>query len=214
MSTETDKRDIHISKALSYLLRHGAVKEKLPIDANGFVPLSIILQNNRLKSHKTTVEDVYRVVDSNEKKRFTLKVINDKESICANQGHSLKTVKQDEEILIPLTEETFPERLIHGTTHSKLKLILESGGLNRMNRNHIHFTALLENQGQEVSGLRSFSNVLIFLDLEKVKKDKSVKFFKSLNNVYLTEGDENGVLSKEYFGKIVDRKTGEEIVIE
>ncbi|KAH3683563.1 hypothetical protein WICPIJ_005459 [Wickerhamomyces pijperi] len=204
------KRDILISKALSYLLRHGAVKERLPIDKNGFISISTILQNNRLKTHKTTVQDIHRIVETNEKKRFTIKVINDREHICANQGHSLKTVKQDDQILTPLTEDdSFPEQLIHGTTHAKLKLILQSGGLSKMNRNHIHFTSILENQGVEVSGLRSFSTVLIFLDLEKIKRDKdTVKFYKSLNNVYLTGGDANGVLSKEYFGKIIDRKTG------
>ncbi|KAH3679079.1 hypothetical protein WICMUC_001275 [Wickerhamomyces mucosus] len=208
----SDKRDKQISKALSYLLRHGAEKEKLSIDSNGFVQISNILQNNRLKTHKTTIEDIERIVNNNDKKRFTLKNINGITFICANQGHSLKKINQDDEVLQLITNDLFPEVLIHGTTHNKLKQILESDGLNKMNRNHIHFTSLLKNENENVSGLRLFSTVLIYLDIDKLKKNQDkIKFYKSLNNVYLTSGNDEGYLRKEYFAKIIDRKTGEEI---
>lgn len=36
------KKDIEISKLLSYVLRHGALKEKLEIDAEGYIDVEII----------------------------------------------------------------------------------------------------------------------------------------------------------------------------
>lgn len=208
----SEKRDIQISKALSYLLRHGAQKEKLPIDVTGYVKLDLILSNNRLKTHRTTKEDIYRIVENNNKKRFNLITRDDSfEYICANQGHSLKTINNDN--LIKLSKDDYPSQLIHGTTLSKLKLIFESGGLSKMSRNHIHFTSNVENDDQNgvVTGIRYNSSVLIYLDIEKLKQQDQIQFYKSLNDVYLTEGDSNGVLSKEFFLKVVDRKTCEVI---
>ncbi|CCH42720.1 putative RNA 2'-phosphotransferase [Wickerhamomyces ciferrii] len=214
----TDKRDIQISKALSYLLRHGAEKEKLIIDPQGYVSLSQILSNNRIKTHKTTKEDIERIVAENNKKRFNLLVKDDGQTyICANQGHSLKSITNDNLKLISNDDE-WPKDLIHGTTLKNLKLILESGGLSKMNRNHIHLTSHLELDPEDgtktITGIRSFSTVLIYLDIEKLKKNNDqIKVYKSLNNVYLSEGDSNGFISKDYFLKIIDRKTLQNIEI-
>lgn len=202
----TDKRDINISKSLSYLLRHGAVKEHLSIDSSGYVPLSQVLQHNRLKSLKATKEDIERIVENNDKKRFTLSTGAAGEiKICANQGHSLRSVGDDN--LQLLTPDEYPSILIHGTTRAKLDIILHSGGLSKMNRNHVHFTDLEQTIGRQVTGIRGFSTVLIYIDMDKLKKSE-LKLYKSLNNVYLSPGDENGVVSKDLFGKVVDRHTG------
>ncbi len=209
----SEKRDIQISKALSYLLRHGAAKEKLPIDEQGYVKLSTILSNNRIKTHRATKQDIERIVETNNKKRFTLISRDDGTYICANQGHSLKTINNDN--LQKLEEpKDFPSQLIHGTTLPKLKLILESGGLSKMNRNHIHFTSNLTNDDANgvVTGIRYNSNILIYLDITKLQNQDEIQFYKSLNDVYLTPGDSNGVLSKEFFLKIVDRKTGQLVI--
>ena len=72
---QKDKRDVQLSKALSYLLRHAAVKEKLTIDSNGYTPLKELLSHNRLKTHKCTVDDIHRIVKENDKQRFHLKNI-------------------------------------------------------------------------------------------------------------------------------------------
>ncbi|KAM9915603.1 hypothetical protein OXX59_010491, partial [Metschnikowia pulcherrima] len=80
------RRDTLISKSLSYLLRHGAEKEKLPIDASGWVPVNAVLSNNKLKSHKATFEVLQRIVENNEKQRFRLKNEHNEWFICANQG--------------------------------------------------------------------------------------------------------------------------------
>lgn len=201
MTTDPAKRDVQISKALSYLLRHGALKEKLDIDSQGYVKLEEILKHQRLRSHKTTIEDIERIVTLNDKQRFTIK----EDKICANQGHSLKVV--DDSNLTELTPLELPSIIYHGTYHKKLPEIMASGGLHRMNRNHIHFTST---ELRNISGIRKTVNVLIYLDKNKCV-DAGLRFYKSLNDVILTPGDKDGYVRKEVFEKVIDVKTGNEV---
>lgn len=140
---------IKLSKALSYLLRHGATKEKINIRQDGFVKVDEILKSNRVKgieipldnqnqeeptltptntdstkplkkpkakknARSPNVEDIRKVVDENEKKRFEILEEEEKEEerrngipkgkgkekgnstlwIRAVQGHSLKEVSR------------------------------------------------------------------------------------------------------------------------
>ncbi|KAK6458683.1 phosphotransferase KptA/Tpt1 [Scheffersomyces xylosifermentans] len=203
--TEADQREVKISKALSYLLRHGALKEKLDIDEEGYVKISALLQHQRLKSYRTTREDIDAVVRNNNKKRFT---IRDGEYICANQGHSIKKVSNNN--LDLMTLETIPKEVYHGTYKKKLPSIIASGGLSRMNRNHIHMTS---REFSKISGIRYNADILVYIDVAK-SMAAGIKFYKSLNNVILSEGDENGFISWKYYEKIVDIKTGNELAIE
>ncbi|RCK67746.1 tRNA 2'-phosphotransferase [Candida viswanathii] len=189
------RRDVLISKALSYLLRHGAVKEKLAIDDQGYVKISDILSHQRLKSFKTTREDLDRIVRDNDKKRFTIK----DDMICANQGHSLKTVNNDN--LTPMTlDELTTLKIYHGTYKNKLPTIKSSGGLSKMNRNHIHFTCEEYATG---SGIRYNANVLVYVDAAKCTA-AGIQFYKSLNNVILSPGDTNGKIPWGFVDKVVD----------
>lgn len=191
-----DKRDIQISKALSYLLRHGAAKEKLPIDGNGYVPIAALLAHNRLKTHKCTRDDLARVVANNDKKRFVVDTASD--SIAATQGHSLQ-LKPDESVLAPVTDVAeLPQQLIHGTNVRNCTLIVQSGKLSPMNRNHVHLSAGIVGQDKDVvSGMRASSNVYIY-----IKRDAEtlahLRLFKSLNNVYLCENE----IPLQYFDRV------------
>lgn len=181
------KRDILISKALSYLLRHGAIKENLSIDNNGFISIEALLNHNRLKTHKCTREDIERIVENNDKKRFVIDY--EKNTIAATQGHSMK-IKPDDSVLVPITQVSdLPEKLIHGTNLKHCLLILESGKLLRMGRNHIHLSpGIVGKDSQVISGMRKNSNIFIY-----IKKDQDtlshLQLFKSLNNVYLCGTD-------------------------
>lgn len=79
-----------MSKDLSWLLRHNAVKEGLHISDNGFVKVADILNHKRFRN-KYTVDDILRIVETNDKQRFTIGYDKNKElQICANQGHSIQ----------------------------------------------------------------------------------------------------------------------------
>ncbi|CAH6722101.1 tRNA 2'-phosphotransferase [[Candida] jaroonii] len=188
---QNEDRLTKISKSLSYLLRHGAVKEKLPIDENGFIELNKVLNHQRLKSYKTTIQDIQTVVETNNKKRFSLRTLGETTFICANQGHSIEISNNN---LVKLQPNEIP-KIFHGTYKNKLPEILNTG-LNKMSRNHIHLTDNFEY-------IRKSCNALIFIDVEKCLADDII-FYKSENNVYLTEGV-NGILEKKYFVNITDR---------
>ncbi|ODV81474.1 phosphotransferase KptA/Tpt1 [Suhomyces tanzawaensis NRRL Y-17324] len=202
-SPDPAKRDVLISKALAYLLRHGALKEKMAIDEDGFVKIDDVLSHNRLKTNKATRADLERIVASNDKQRFSIKG----DYICANQGHSIKSVSDSN--LTLLNEDTIPDEIFHGTYYNKLEMIYKSGGLRRMTRNHIHFTSNSDKL-TNISGVRYNANCLVYVDVRRCMAD-GIPFYKSANDVVLTPGDAEGKVGCEYFARVVDRKTGKAV---
>lgn len=221
------KRDILISKKLSKLLRHKALSLGFKIDKNGFVNVNEILQYNELKSLKVTLNDLKRIVNSNDKKRFKLISNNDNEFfISALQGHSISNINQTFQMieLDKNNDNDWPDFICHGTFKNKLLLIKNSNGLSKMNRNHIHFSFTIPDKFQKfiknennnnnnsynhnaISGIRSNSNVLLILNIEKIR-NSNLKFYKSLNDVILSPGDENGLINLNYIDKIIDLNNG------
>ncbi|KAF9636680.1 putative trna 2 -phosphotransferase 1 protein [Lasiodiplodia theobromae] len=124
---------------------------------------------------------------------------------------------------------------VHGTTAAAWPVILASGGLKPMKRNHVHlapglpagFARIEEDAGGEgekkseekqvqppvISGMRNTSRVLIYVDLRKALA-AGVPFWRSANGVVLTEGDKEkgGVLGLEFFERVEDRKAGRVLV--
>ncbi|CAI9636881.1 unnamed protein product [Alternaria burnsii] len=142
--------------------------------------------------------------------------------IRANQGHSIKV--DSEGLLVPITQEAgnVPETVVHGTDERAWNLILKSGGLRRMGRNHIHFasglpagfkaldsstdpTAEEKESAPVISGMRKNSSILIYIDINAALT-AGIKFFVSDNGVILTEGNEQGFLSYEFFKRVESRK--------
>ena len=66
-------REVTISKALSWLLRHGAAKERMAMDGQGYVRAEDLLKWHKLKALNVGMEELVGVVEGNEKKRFALK---------------------------------------------------------------------------------------------------------------------------------------------
>ena len=244
-------RPVQVSKKLSWLLRHGAEQEGLKLDSGGFVNVAEVLSNRNLRSLKVSFDEVRQIVLENDKQRFTLVPISESTDseevgagegstvvngqtplpsenprdykIRANQGHSLKV--ESEGLLQPVTAEDIPSTCVHGTTHAAWPLILASGGLKPMGRNHIHFASGLPAGFKSIidldqdsvaapviSGMRKSSTVLVFLDVRRAM-DAGLKFWRSDNGVLLTDGDENGVVKLEYFKRVEDR-TGAGVLVE
>ncbi|KAI3402603.1 TPT1 [Candida oxycetoniae] len=200
-SDQASRRDILISKTLSYLLRHGALKEKLDINAQGYISIPQLLQHQRLKSFKTTREDLERVVKENNKQRFHINL--EKDAICANQGHSIPQVSGE---LEPMNKEELSRlQIFHGTYKKKLPMIKRAGGLSKMNRNHIHLTC---EKFQSLSGIRKTANCLIYINTDKCIDEKGLKFWKSANNVILCCGNKDGLIELDCIDKIVDLTSG------
>ncbi|XP_004264323.2 tRNA 2'-phosphotransferase 1 [Orcinus orca] len=188
-------RDVQLSKALSYALRHGALKLGLPMGPDGFVPLDTLLQLPQFCSF--SVEDVQRVVDTNGKQRFALQPGDPGTGplIRANQGHSLKVPELE---LIPLeTPQALPLVLVHGTFWQHWPSILLKG-LSCRGRTHIHLAAGLLGDPGVISGMRPNCEVAVFINGPLALAD-GIPFFRSANGVILTPGNADGVLPPKYF---------------
>ena len=64
--------NVALSKALSWITRHAAPKLGLPIATDGYIPLQLILKCQSRNMNKYTMEDIQKVVEANDKQRFTL----------------------------------------------------------------------------------------------------------------------------------------------
>ncbi|XP_025985836.1 tRNA 2'-phosphotransferase 1 isoform X2 [Solenopsis invicta] len=158
-SKNQSKNDIALSKRLSYLLRHGAVKEGLNIKPNGFITVEDLLNKSLLQY---TIDDIKRVVKTNNKQRFTLATIDGILKIKANQGHSIPTINQ----LSLRILEFIDFDIIHGT-YLKYWPKIKTEGLSRMKRNHIHFAKGLN----FINGLRQSADLFIYVNFDKAKED-------------------------------------------
>ncbi|KAF2657040.1 hypothetical protein K491DRAFT_691407 [Lophiostoma macrostomum CBS 122681] len=253
-------RDQQVSRKVSWLLRHGAGQEGLKLGKGGYVNVRDALDTRALKGLRVTFPELRDVVSSNEKQRFSMILASalDKPSsppfekleseamdavpesdepsdylIRANQGHSIKV--DTEGLLTPITKEAgnVPDAVIHGTDDPAWRLILKSGGLRRMGRNHMHFAAGLpagfkafvtpsavesantESAQKEkekeappvISGMRKSSTVLIYVDIDAAL-ESGIKFWLSENGVVLSEGNDEGFLPYEFFKRVEHRREG------
>ncbi|XP_019500866.1 PREDICTED: tRNA 2'-phosphotransferase 1 isoform X1 [Hipposideros armiger] len=187
--------DVQLSKALSYALRHGALKLGLPMGADGFVPLGALLQLPQF--HSFSAEDVQRVVDTSGKQRFALKPGDPSTGplIRANQGHSLQVPELE---LMPLeTPQALPLMLVHGTFWQHWPSILLKG-LSCRGRTHIHLAPGLPGDPGVISGMRPNCEVAVFINGPLALAD-GIPFFRSANGVILTPGNTDGFLLPKYF---------------
>lgn len=149
--------------------------------------------------------------------------------IRANQGHSLAV--ESEGLLTPIIIDDLPETVVHGTTHGAWPLIVASGGLKCMTRTHVHFASGLPagftslSKGADdaeaqpsaaapvISGMRNSSTVLVFVNIRKAIEG-GLKFWRSENGVILSEGDDGGLISLQYFHRVEDRSLGHGVLVE
>ena len=183
------KTKVIVSKKLSYHLRHGLAKLPFKPDSAGFVKIDDLLKLNDFKG--VTKEDILNEVETNDKKRFGLDESGEK--IRANQGHSLESgsLIDVNKLLKKITEPL--SYCVHGTTQESYFNHIQSNGLKRMNRTHIHFAI----KPTAISGFRKSSEVLIHIDMKKAMDD-GIEFYLSENDVILCEGP----IDEKYFSKV------------
>ncbi|KAF7856249.1 uncharacterized protein EAF02_011508 [Botrytis sinoallii] len=215
-------REMLVSKALSKLLRHAAESEGVRLDGEGFARLDLVMQWPRLKSLKPTFADIRTAVTDNAKQRFSMKPnpslpeppSPSSESpehwmIRANQGHSIAI--DSAALLVPITLEAgnVPETCVHGTYFAFYDEIVNSGGLKKMGRNHVHFGTGVPEDGGVVSGMRGDAEVLIYVDVKRcLVEEPQMKWWVSENGVVLTEGDKEGVVGTRFWKRVEGRREG------
>ncbi|KAI9222688.1 KptA family-domain-containing protein [Blastocladiella britannica] len=200
-----DSPEVALSKLLSFALRHGAEKLNLTMASDGYVDLDHLLAHPKFRQY--TVTDIERAVSANEKQRFALAPASDPTSsrsgyrIKANQGHSLSAVT--DLALTPLTLDTVPPVVVHGTTKAAWRDIRASRTVRIMSRLHVHCAKGLPGAGGVISGMRSASDVCIYFDVARAVAD-GMAWFESPNGVILSAGFE-GAIPAEYWSHVTDR---------
>ncbi|XP_016332488.1 tRNA 2'-phosphotransferase 1-like isoform X1 [Sinocyclocheilus anshuiensis] len=193
-----ESRDVRLSKLLSYALRHGASKMGLQMNSDGFVFVEELLAHKQF--HSFSLEDVERVVATNDKQRF--KLCHHPEDghlqIRANQGHSVQ-VTDLELRAVALDDPDYPREAVHGS-YMKHWPSIRSQGISRMNRTHMHLASGLPGDGRVISGMRQSCDLAVYVDVAKAISD-GIPFFWSENGVLLTPGDAAGMLPPCYFSR-------------
>jgi putative RNA 2'-phosphotransferase len=166
-----------ISKFMSYILRHHPNVLDLDLDDAGWIDADLFL--SRLNDHNNwdlDKDDLLAVVAADSKQRYSLR----DGRIRANQGHSIAVNAIDE------TPRAPPDSLYHGTTDRRWELIKDSGGLNKMQRHHVHLSADAKTAKQVGSRHRQEKLLLLEIDAEGMDR-AGYQFYVSENGVWLTD---------------------------
>lgn len=163
----------HLSKAVSYFLRHSPWEIELEPDAAGWVLVKHLLKGLRPKFPKVTAGDLETIIETSDKIRFEIK--GDK--IRATYGHSLARK-------IEKKAGTPPAILYHGTAIDKVDLIMDVGLL-PMNRQYVHLSS--DRNTAKVVGSRKGRKVVVMVIDASSAHDYGIQFYEELNGVWLTD---------------------------
>lgn len=167
----------------------------------------------KYRSMGLTWARLQEIVATNDKQRFALTREGDDPDpsqpsagwlIRASQGHSIPIQGED----LGLERLTSPGICVHGTFYAFYEAILQSGGLKRMNRVHIHLSSLQDFQqpggGGPISGMRGDAELVVVVDGDLAAR-QGIVFWKSANGVVLTTGNGEGCLPLSCVLRIEDR---------
>jgi len=163
------------SKFLSYVLRHEPQAIGITLDSQGWVSIDELIQAANKSGKSFDRELIERVVESSEKKRFTLS--DDGKCIRAAQGHSTEAVNIEYPPRVP------PEFLYHGTASRFLESIRKEG-LQAQQRHHVH---LSENVKTATEVGQRYGQVKVLIIAAGLMHQQGFIFYCSENNVWLTE---------------------------
>jgi putative RNA 2'-phosphotransferase len=167
------KNEQKIGRFLSLVLRHDPASIGLQLDSQGWAKIDELLtalkQNSKTLSH----EGLQTIVEhSNQRFSFS----EDGGSVRASQGHSIN-------IDIKLTPESPPEFLYHSTC-SRFMDTIESKGLSKMSRQHVHLCGDIRS-AHEVG--RKHRKPIILEVAARLMESHRFQFFKSEDGIWLTE---------------------------
>lgn len=174
----------HISKLLSYVLRHHPEEVHIILDENGYAKVDDLIENiNTYKDKNITFADLEEIVDNNNKKRFAFN--DDKTLIRASQGHSIN-------VDVELEKKIPPDILFHGTDRKFLDSINQKGLL-PLSRLYVHLSSDIETAKNV--GKRHGKDLIVFSINTKKMHEDGIEFFISQNLVWLVKNVDNKYLN-------------------
>lgn len=168
-----NKKLTQLSKAMSLVLRHKPDAAGLTLDANGWVSIDDLSNGlTNVMKHEHIIGDIYRVVNENDKSRFTI----ENGRIRAAQGHSI-------EVDLEMKAVQPPPVLYHGTAEQNVESILLDG-LKKGKRQYVHLSA--DTETARNVGARHGKPVIFTVGAGSAYLD-GFKFYQSENGVWLTD---------------------------
>lgn len=169
-----EKRKTRISKFLSLVLRHAPETVGLELEPNGWVGVEALRRACAAAGREFTRKELEEVVATNDKKRFAFN--EDGTKIRASQGHSV-------DVELEFESRRPPALLYHGTAERNLGAIY-AGGLQKMNRHHVHLSGDAETA--QTVGARHGAPVVFEIDAAAMTA-AGHEFFVSANGVWLVD---------------------------
>ena len=184
-----------ISKTLSYILRHGALKYNIDIDRYGYIKTNDILKLSQFRN--VTLDDIFEIVYDDSRGRYTIKESLDTFYIKANHGHSI--IIPNSPVKEILNTNSY-KILSHECTYQEWVRIKDDKGLRKKN---IELKVPKNNYNRR--NIRYNKSVVIYINLEKAL-EQGIKFKMYSNGKILTQGL-NGFVSIDFFTKVYDIKS-------
>ncbi|XP_061900203.1 tRNA 2'-phosphotransferase 1 isoform X2 [Entelurus aequoreus] len=208
-SRGVEDKDVRLSKSLSYALRHGASQMGLHLSSDGFLYVEDLLAHPQFRWYK--LEDVQRVVATNDKQRFKLcpHPEDGRLQIRANQGHTMQVTDLELKPVLAGSPDC-PAEAVHGSYMHNWTSIRQHG-LSRMRRTHIHLAPGLPEEHGVISGMRKDCDLAVFIQVPEALAD-GIQFFWSENHVLLTPGDAEGKLPPKYFSRAIRLKPTQSVL--
>lgn len=178
------KKEIHLSKFLSLILRHKPETIKIAPDSYGWVKVSELIEKSSIHGVEISLDELYYIVSNCNKKRYDLNEDNSK--IRANQGHSIP-------VNLELEPKEPPKILYHGTAQKNIDSILKKG-IDKRKRNHVHLSSDIETAKKV--GARHGEVIILKINSYQMYND-GISFYLSKNQVWLTD-----FVDKQYFTTI------------
>ena len=165
-----------LSRVCSHALRHEPWLYELELDEQGWVPtiaLLAALREERAHWSTLTADDLARMVETSDKKRYEMK----DGRIRALYGHSTphKLLKQP---------GTPPTRLYHGTSPETLPAI-QRDGLRPMSRQYVHLSVHTD-MARQVGGRKATAPMILIIDAERAHAE-GVAFYRGNDLVWLAD---------------------------
>lgn len=167
--------DDRISRKLSFVLRHKPDAIGLVLDAEGWASTDELVEKLRVLGTTLTLDDLYRVVRTSDKKRFILS--NDGTMVRAAQGHSIP-------VDLGLRARIAPQALFHGTRPEVIDSIFSEGLMPRQ-RVYVHLSADIDT-ARSVGERRTAEAVVLRVDARQMQSD-GYEFYQAENGVWLAK---------------------------
>jgi len=148
-----------------------------------------------------SVGNISRSGRTDPKMRFSLKDIDDKIYMRANNGHSIAKV-DEMDLMESISQDQIPAA-IHGTTLEAWDSIRDKG-LSPMTRRTIQMACGLPSDPLVKSGIRPSSTIYIWIDVRSAM-EAGIPFFRTENGVICTPK----VIPSQFFSRVENMNTGD-----